>query len=256
MILFRFALPLVLLGAFANTQAATERGDYQIVPEACTPQKPRFPKAYAKFPAVRLGAMNERYRQFKVDDKIPDSGLSIEARLQEIDLTGNGTCDLIVIIGDLISTGGDSAELATLYLADKGKWLRIGARSAKSDLPSNVDTMHAPTDANFEFSEYLVMRRPEGGPTYLIAWRSGRVTNGFMGFRIYEIDPSRAELRLVDKWNGKGAEVYAAFKNARYPGNRWESYGQDAETEELHELCKTPPKSNPGLTTACANLKR
>jgi hypothetical protein len=132
----------VLCFAQQSQKPAPETREVDILAPECTPQKPRFPPAYGKFSELGKAASGERTHA--IAQKHADSGINIEAMVQEIDLDGDGACDVVVSVRDPISTGGDSDVLSTLYLARKGRWLRVGAQSAKkTDRPAQFDLIQA-----------------------------------------------------------------------------------------------------------------
>jgi hypothetical protein len=160
-----------------------------------------------------------------------------------------------VLVSDPIGSGGDRDMLSTVYLADKGLWQRIGARTAgNSDLPSAIKTF-ASGDDNFAFSDYAALRRPHQDKTYLVTSRDSRVANGFDGYRVQEIDRAAMILRPIDKWNGEGAKVYGAFKRSKDPRG-YPLFKLQIESKELLALCEESAYATPGLAAECKRLKR
>ena len=199
-----FACALV---ASSAVQAQAAPAGYQIVGDTCQPQKPRFPARYAHFRALRGAAAVDRLHLVALATKDAEAHLDVEAQIQEIDLNGDGICDQIVFVSDPIGTGGDHYVLATIYIARKGRWQRIGARSAaKSDSPADLYTMTPPKDEQFVFGTAEALRRPGGARTFLVVWTADqRVSNGYNGYRILEVNQAVGSLVAVDKWNGEAA---------------------------------------------------
>lgn len=252
-------LVLFILGTLAAldcAQAQAEPADYRLIADTCQLQRPRFPAGYAKYEGLRTAAKVERAHRAILATKDAQAGLQLEAAVRELDLTGNGVCDTIMVVSDPIGSGGDRDVLTTIYLTGKARWQRIGARSAAhSDLPSDVNTIASPADADFAFSDYAALRRPGQAKTYLVAWHAQRVTNGFDGYRVFEIDRAAATLRPVDKWTGEGAKVYAAFK--RFKDTRgFARFDPEIEADELREVCGHTTDPNPGLAAECSRFKR
>jgi quinol monooxygenase YgiN len=126
---------------------------------------------------------------------------------------------------------------------------------ARSVGRSDLNTMGSPADQNFAFSNYAALRVPRQARTYLVAWHEGRVTNGFEGYHVYQIDRAAASLRLVDKWNDEGAKVYNAFKHFKDPRGI-ALFDPLIEFRELRDLCEHAANPNRGLATACSQFKR
>ena len=240
-------------GLSANVSAEPE-AVYRVVSPACQPQKPRFPAAYAKLAALRAAGKSERTHDVDLAVKDAQANLNVEATVHEIDLDADGVCDDVVVVLDPIGTGGDADALTTFYIAGKNGWKRIGARSAASDRPVDLDLIKAPADQDFAFSDFAVMRRADQPRTFIVAWRHDRITNGFAGYRIFELDPHALALRAVDKWNDEGARIYADFKLA-HDADGALLYEPDRESAELRGLC-TAASNSPGLSVACGRLKR
>lgn len=244
------------LAALDCAQAQTEPADYRLVTDACQPQSPRFPVGYAKYEGLRSAARDERAHRAVMATKDAQTGLQLEVAVRELDLTGDGVCDDIMVVSDPIGSGGDRDVLATVYLSGKGRWQRLGARSAvKSDRPSELNTIASPADANFAFSDYAVLRRAGETKTYLVAWHEERVTNGFLGYRVFEIDSAAATLRPIDKWTHDGAKVYAAFKATKDSRGAM-LFDPAIEVGELRALCGHIGDPSPGLAAECSRLKR
>jgi len=240
------------LAASNSVHAQAAPAAYQIVDDSCQPQKPRFPARYANFRALRGAAATERGYRVALATKDAQAHLAIEAEIQEIDLNGDGICDQIVIASDPIGTGGDHVVLATIYIARKGHWQRIGAHpTAKSDAPAYLDTMRSPKDQPFVFGALEALRRPREARTFLVVWTADqRVSNGFYGYRILEVDQAAGRLVPVDKWNDEGALIYADFKRAAdVQGHA--IFDAEIEGTELRFGCASPDAANAGMRAAC-----
>lgn len=255
-------LPLLMFFASAlcfaqqSQKPAPETREVNVLAPECAPQKPRFPPAYGKFPELDKAASGERTHAIVIAQKHADSGLNVEAMLQEIDLDGDGTCDVVVSVRDPISTGGDSDVLSTLYLARKGSWLRVGAQSAeKTDRPAQLDLIKAPTDNNFIFSDFAALRHRSTNRTYLVTWSHERVANNPSGYQVLEL-AARGTLRALDKWTGAGADIYASFKTIKSStGNSL--FDPEVEAKELAIVChQSGAGKSPGLLSTCRKIKR
>jgi len=164
--------------------------------------------------------------------------------------------DQVIVVSDPVGTGGDRDVLATVYIANQGTWRRIGARSAaKSDRPVDLITMRTPADGNFAFDEFVALRRPGETRTYLVAWAGARVSNGFVGYRVFEIEPAAGALVPVDKWKDDGAQLYAAFKSLSAADGRT-VFDAEIESAELRLHCNSTLPAGEGLAAACAQLPR
>lgn len=248
--------PLAAISTSIPVLGQAELGGHQIVSGACKVQKPRFSSRYANYKGLRDAARDEREHLANIAVKDAQASMFVQASMRELDLTGNDTCDDIVVVSDPVSSGGDRDVLATVYVANNGLWHRVGAASAtRTDGPSELDTRRSPADATFAFDEYVALRRPGWTKTYLIAWHSERVTNGFAGYRVLEIDLAASTLRLIDKWTGEGSKVYAAFKQTKDTPSA-ESFDSAIEAQELRELCGSTNNANHSLAAECNRLKR
>lgn len=232
-------IALVSAGSAFGQNAAEE-----LVPVegTCKAAEQRFPDKYAKFSKLKNVGRGQRTQRVTLLVKDRSAGLFIEATLQEIDLDNDGICDLVVTTRDPIGSGGDSDVLTSLYFSGNGPaWKRIGAASAqKSDLPSELDLMKSPDDANYAFSEFVAIRHRPSGRTYLVAWNHERVANGQPGYAILELNEGKIALHPLDKWNPPGAPIYAYFKTMKTPDGG-KLFEPQIEAGELRFLCQKVP---------------
>jgi len=199
---------------------------------ACRPQTRRLPPLYASQVVKAPLPVNERLHLRQLAAKGAEW---VEVSLQEIDLSGSGVCDLIATVRDPLSSGGDSDVLTTIYLAKPpSDWLRVGAISARrDDRPASLDLIEYGDDEQFTFSEVRKLTLPSDLTVYLVAWHDERIANGFDGYRVFALDRHEGRLRSLDRWTGKGQEVYLAFKAAGIAGG----FDSRVERDEMRHLC-------------------
>lgn len=218
----------------------------------CRPQATRLPPLYARLTAKAPLPADERLHLRQLAAKGAEG---VEVSLQEIDLSGDGGCDLVATVRDPLSSGGDSDVLTTLYLAKPPSgWQRVGAASARrDDRPASLDLVGHGDDAQFAFSEFRRVALPGDATVYLVAWHSERIANGFDGYRVFALDRREARLRPLDRWTGKGSAVYQAFKATGVAGG----FDARVEQDEVRRLCAVPAASRPALAaTDCAPSAR
>lgn len=246
---------VAFVGLCGATLAEAAPAGFAMVSDDCRLAAPRFPASYAKRAELRKASGADRLHTVSLGSKKDEVGANVEATLHEIDLNGDGVCDLVVTMRDPVSSGGDSDVLSTVYLAGNRTWKRLGAVTAKrDDLPSSLDLTKSAQDEDYAFSDHAVLRDLAANRTYLIGWHSERVTNGFDGYRLYEMDAAKGELRVVDKWTGDGAKTYAAFKSlSAGPAQRFDA---NVEADELRAVCPQAGTKSDSLRAACAALPR
>ena len=183
--------------------------------DTCKSQAPRFPDIY-RYPTLIKAGVGERLHRVGILTKSADLNLNIDAALEEVDLDADGICDIVVTVSDPIGSGGDADVLSTVYLARNHHWLRIGAKSAKKDIPTDLDVGKFPEDADFSFSEFIALRQISSNKSYFVAWSHERIANGFGGYKVFELDFS-GRLIVLNNWNGVGAQIYQWFKTLRGP---------------------------------------
>ena len=193
-----------------------EAGDAPVLAATtnCAVQTPRFPRAYAKVAARRNAPNGAREHSVPLSAKgkpgEPADNLQIWADVSEVDLDGDGTCDLIATVLNQLSSGGDSAALTTLYLARRGGWRRIGPSTVADETRSTeIDVVKAQDDENYQFSEAVAVRH--GYTPILVAWRSSRIVDGFDGYRVLQLDEGRRRLVPLDRRRDVGAAVWRWF---------------------------------------------
>ncbi|MEO6279417.1 hypothetical protein [Roseateles sp.] len=212
---------------------------------ACRPQATRLPPLYAKAATKPPLPADERLHLRQLAAKGAEG---VEVSLQEIDLSGSGACDLVATVRDPLSSGGDSDVLTTIYLAKPPSgWQRVGAVSARrDDRPASLELVGHGEDAQFAFSEFRRVTLPGDATVYLVAWHGERIANGFDGYRVFLLDRREARLRPLDRWAGKGREVYQAFK----AGGAASGFDARVEMDEIRRLCAAPAASRPALAAA------
>ena len=248
---------LVAMMAMHALCLAKEAAAFVPVSEGCNIHDPHFPELYARIAALRNSEPTERQHLVVLAVKDKEANLNVEATLHEIDLNGDGTCDLVVTTRDPLDTGGDSEVLSTIYIAQRGGWLRIGARSAvKANYPSELDIAKFPDDENFAFSGYVSMRDQKTGKPYLVTWHVDRIVNGFEGYRILEVDMGAGTLRDVGKWSPPGIEIYKIFKTLKAESGKGMIFEPSVEATELRRICKQLAGATAALSTACREFTR
>jgi len=222
---------------------------------ACTPAGARLPPNYARLPGANKLPAQEREHRLELSGGTARDAKKVEVQIEERALGADGRCDLIISVRELISSGGDSDVLSTVYLTrPDGGWQRVGAVSARrDDRPSSLDLMRQPADERFAFSDWQVLTLKEHpGLSYLMTWNHDRVANGARGYHLLELDRSAATLRSLDIWQDVGAKVYAQFKQLKSEDGR--GFDPYVEQAELRLRCAGIAAKPALLVQACSAL--
>lgn len=249
--------PLTFIGIFCVQGlvfAGSGSFELSLIERSCESQRPRFPASFRNHKDLRAVPALRRQHRAVLEVKDARARLHVEAQLIEIDLDRDGTCDLIITVRDPLSSGGDSEVLSTVYLAQGGKWIRYGARSAlKGDRPAELSLAKYPEDENYEFADFTALE--QGEKTYIVAWRYERVLNGFDGYRILELDRRAGRLQPIDKWSSPGIEIYRFFKTLKVEGGSGLRFDTLVEAAELRSACASLSRATPTLKEVCKNFK-
>jgi hypothetical protein len=210
------------LGALAGPPAlSAEPALYRV---DCQPASPRVPGILGTLPwLAEIPADAHVFGGEAIPSMPVDSGDAAESRdestawmvtggiylvLREIDLNGDGRCDLVGLARTAISTGGDSETHLVFWFATPTGWRRDGPASTVGEFnPMSTELlspMNASDRARFGFGSYVPARLD--GRVVLAARRThGRMT----------VDPGRLTLLAFDSKLGRMAPLENASQAAR-----------------------------------------